>query len=441
MRVQFPEKLAPLFAPYRFKSIRGGRDGAKSWSVAQALVEIAAAEEGTLREWGLWTGGPEFIVCARETMNSMRDSVHRLLEATIGRLGMTDQFVIEQTSIRHKWTGAQFVFKGVLHNPDAIKSLEGASRLWMEEAQVVSDDSWRQVVPTLRRDNSEIWLTWNPKLETDPTWVRFVLRPPPGLVEIKMNFSDNPWLSKVLEPEREQMRTDNPDEYAHVWLGQPRRTMEGAIYANELRLCEEQGRIGKVPYQPGCPVYTGWDLGDSDMTAIWFVQPIMGQYRVIDYLEDSHKPMSYYLSVLEGKGYQYGVDYFPWDASSKILIGSLEETMRLRGRTVKVNLRMSREAGIDRVREWLGTCWFDQEKCGDGLQRLRYYRYGATNIIDPVSGFRTATREPVHDDNSHGADAFRSLAMGYRTARPKVEEIRKSDREPVRRMATYAPFG
>jgi phage terminase large subunit len=419
MTVEFPSKLRPLFSPSRWKSIRGGRDGGKSWGVSAALTEIGSTDEKVLKAMGLWCDGPEFIVCARENMNSIADSVHRLLENTIHRLQLESMWHIGKASMKNHRTGAEFVFKGVHHNPDAIKSLEGATRAWLEEAQSISDDSWRQIIPTIRRPNSEIWATWNPKLETDPTYQRLVTKPPPGIADIQMNYSDNPWASSVLKAEREQMQRDNPDEYAHVWLGQPRRSLEGAVYANELRLAEEQGRIGKVPYQPGCPVYTGWDLGDSDMTAIWFIQAIMGQYRVIDYLEDSHKPMSFYLTALEGKGYRYATDYFPWDASSRILIGSLEETMRQRGRTVKVNARMSREVGIDRVREMLGTCWFDEEKCVDGLQRLRYYRYGQTKMVDPATGDKAMTREPIHDDNSHGSDALRTFAMGYRSPKPE----------------------
>jgi phage terminase large subunit len=430
MNVEFPSKLAFLFQPARFKSIKGGRDGGKSWGVARALLELGAVQK-------------EFVVCARETMESIKDSVHRLLVEQIETLKMTDQYGIEKSLIWHRRTGTEFVFRG-LKNPDALKSLEGATIAWIEEAQTVSNESWRKVIPTVRRPNSEIWLTWNPELETDATYRRFVLEPPPGLVSVHMNFSDNPWASEVLKAEREQCRREKPDEYAHVWLGQCRKQMEGAIYANELRLAESQGRIGSVPHQAGCPVYTGWDLGDSDMTAIWFIQPIMGQYRVIDYHEENHKPMSHYLTVLEAKGYRYATDYFPWDASSKILIGSLEETMRQRGRTVQVLPRMSREVGIDRVREMLGTCWFDEKACMDGLQRLRYYRYGDTNAVDPVTGRPVITRQPIHDDNSHGADALRSFACGYRMPKPKPEGTPPGSRpivQPPRMPGQYTPFG
>lgn len=442
MLVEFPAKLEPLFSPSRFKSVRGGRDGGKSWGVGQYHIEIASSPPEFLKSCGLWIpdGEPEFIVCFRENMNTIADSVHRLLEKTIHRLELESMWRIEKASMYNHRTGAQIVFKGVHRNPDAIKSLEGASRAWGEEAQSISDDSWRQVIPTVRRKNSEITATWNPKLESDPTWQRLVANKPDNCLEIIMNYCDNPWASEVLQVEREQMRRDDPDEFQHVWMGAPRRQLEGAIYANEMRLCEEQGRIGQFPYNPALPVDTGWDLGDSDLCCIWFFQRSMGQYRAVDYLEDNHKPLSHYLSLLEAKPYKYGKDYFPWDASSKMLVGSLEETMRARGRNVVVMPRQPRAAGIDASREMLGTTWFNQANTIDGINRLRYYRQAPTKIIDPVSGDPVMSMQPIHDQNSHGADAFRTIAMGYRRPQPQKPEAPKAPPRPYN-PPHFAPFG
>lgn len=423
MRIGYPEKLLPLLDPARFKSIRGGRDGGKSWGVSMALLQMGASQK-------------HFMVCARETMQSMRDSVHRTLRQQIDRMDMLDQYEVQQSLIRHRWTGTEFVFTG-LQNPDALKSLEGATIAWVEEAQSVSDESWRKLIPTVRRPNSEIWLTWNPELESDPTWKRFVISPPPGLTEISMNFADNPWASEVLAPEREQMRRDDPDEYAHVWLGQPRRMTKGSIYGVQLRLAEEQGRIAKIEHKGTLTVDCGFDLGDGDFTAIWFIQSVMGQHRVIDYEEDRHKPLSHYLTLLEGKGYKYGRIFFPWDAASKIVVGSLEETMRRKGFNVTVLPRQSREAGIDAVREDLGSCWWDSEKCEHGLNRLRYYRYEMTTKVDPVTGDPSMAREPAHDENSHGADAIRTWSMGRRWAPNKKIQPRRPQQRGGQAMSPW----
>ncbi len=426
MKFYFPEKLSFLFEPHRFKVAKGGRDGAKSWSFAHALIEIAAARK-------------VLIVCARETMKSIADSQHRLLENTIERLGMRDQYDVQKMLIQHNDTGSQFIFAGLKHNINNIKSLEGADIVWVEEAANVSADSWEKLIPTVRKQGSEIWVSFNPELDTDATWTYLVVDPPPDTVIVDMLYTDNPWPSEVLEPEREKMRINDPDRFAHVWLGHPKRELEGAIYSNELRLAESQGRITQVPCLPDVPVYTGWDLGDGDMTAIWFVQRSMGQYRVIDYYENSHQPMSHYLNVLEGKGYTYAKDFFPWDAASKMLVGSFEESMKQRGRDVLVLPRQPIAAGIDAVREMMGTSWWDLKKCATGLQRLRHYRFGEVNV-QGTNG-TTSTREPIHDDSSHGADAKRSIAMGFRRLaallRKKIEP--RPIERPVQR--NYAPFG
>lgn len=303
MNIEFPSKLRPLFEPHRFKNIWGGRDGAKSWNVARYLLEIGAV-------------GTEFIVCARENMNSIADSCHRTLASQISMMGMGDQYVIEKAKIWHKTTKTEFVFKGLRHNPDAIKSLEGATKLWVEEAQSVSKDSWDKSIPTIRRPGSEIILTWNPELETDDTWRRFMVNPPPDTVAINMNFSDNPWASEVLRAEREKLEIEDPDEYAHIWLGQPRRTVVGGIYAVEFRKVDSEQRITRVPYDPSRPVHTCWDLGWGDLVAIWMFQSAPFEWRFIDYIEGNNRDVGSFVRELQDRPYVWGTDYLPWDAAS-----------------------------------------------------------------------------------------------------------------------------
>jgi phage terminase large subunit len=405
VNVQFPAKLKPLFEPHRFKSIRGGRDGAKSWSVATALLEIGAHQQ-------------EFIVCARENMNSIADSCHRLLSNRIADLGMQDQWDIEKARIRHKWTGTEFVFKGLRHNPDAIKSLEGATRLWVEEAQSVSKDSWDKSIPTVRRPGSEIWLTWNPELETDDTWRRFVKSPPPDCLDITMNFSDNPWASEVLRAEREQLEVADPDEYAHIWLGQPRRAVTGGIYSAELRNADTEGRICRVPYDPSKPVHTAWDLGWGDLVSIWMFQSAPFEWRFIDYLEGNNRDVTSFVRELQAKPYVWGTDYLPWDAAStgRLATGkSVEAVMRGLGRSVRVVPQNLVHVGIEAVRRMMPLCWFDIDKCSDGIQALRHYRYGEIKVLS-TPDHKTPTREPLHDWASHPSDALRTAAMGIQDA-------------------------
>ncbi|MDP9024312.1 MAG: PBSX family phage terminase large subunit [Candidatus Eremiobacteraeota bacterium] len=411
MTAQFPEKLAFLFEPARFKVAYGGRDGSKSWGFARALLIMGAQRK-------------LFIVCGRELMNSIKESVHRVLSNQIVNLGLEDRYQVEKAKIIGS-NGTEFVFVGLKNNPDAIKSLEGADILWVEEAANVSKASWSMVTPTVRKKDSEIWISFNPKLEADETYQRFVVNPPPGARVAKILYTDNPWASEVLRAEREDLEKRDPDAYAHIWLGHPARMVEGAIYANELRAAENEGRIRRVAYDPLKPVHCAWDLGEGDATAIWFFQVFMAEYRFIDYYENSGQKMQFYLSLLQGKGYVYGTDYLPWDACSGMLSGSLEQAMRTAGRSIRILPKLPVASRIDTARTIFANCWFDAEKTADGLNRLRYYRYGE------VKDMGTATRAPQHDAASHGADAFGYAGQGIvlpkrdaKTPPPAVQRAR-----------------
>ena len=384
-----------MFRPARFKVAWGGRDGSKSWNFARALLEKGAQRK-------------LLIVCAREMMNSISESVHRVLSNQIVNLGLEDQYRVEKSKIIGR-NGTEIVFVGLKHNIDAVKSLEGADIAWVEEAANVSKDSWDKLINTVRKDGSEIWVSFNPELASDETWKRFVLDPPAEAVVVKILYSDNPWASEVLRAGREELQGKDPDAFAHIWLGQPKRTLEGAIYANELRAAEAEGRIRRVAYDPIKPVHCAWDLGEGDATAIWFFQIFMAEYRFIDYLEASGHKMQHYLTLLQGKGYVYGLDYLPWDACSGMLSGSLEQAMRTAGRSIRIQPKLSVAGGIDAARTIFPNCWFDEGRCADGLQALRHYRYG------DVKDMQTQTRQPLHDWASHGADAFRGAARGIVT--------------------------
>jgi phage terminase large subunit len=182
-----------------------------------------------------------------------------------------------------------------------------------------------------------------------------------------------------------------------------------------------------VPYDATKPVHTFWDLGWADNTSIWFAQVVGFEYRVIDHLSGSQKPLNAYLGELQAKGYIYGTDWLPHDAKAKQLgTGrSVEEMMRAAGRTVRIVPQLSVEDGINAARTVFANCWFDQERCADGLQSLRHYRYE----MDERAG--TLKRVPLHDFASHDADAFRYLCVALKN--PVVPPPR-----PVREPWEYA---
>lgn len=237
-KVAFPPCFVPwLFEPIPYKVAYGGRGGAKSWAYAQALVIEAFSKQ--LK-----------ILCAREFQTSIRDSVHSVLRGQIDRLGLTPWFKITDTSIRCALTGSEFIFKGLHMNPYEIKSMEGLDRCWVEEAEAVSESSWETLLPTLRKDGVELWISFNPLDPDAPTYKRWVVTPPPEAKVVKVSWRDNPWFPEALERQRAFMERTDPDTYEHVWEGEPRQISEAVIFRNRFTVMsfEEPERVDRYFY-------------------------------------------------------------------------------------------------------------------------------------------------------------------------------------------------
>lgn len=401
VKAEFPKKLQFLFQPCRYKVLYGGRGGAKSWGVARALLIQAAAT-------------PLRVLCAREFQNSITESVHHLLQAQIEALGFESFYEIQNSTIKGA-NGSEFVFAGLRNNPTKIKSFEGVDRVWVEEAQTVSKSSWEVLIPTIRREGSEIWLTFNPELESDETYQRFVKNPPSDAVVVKINWQDNPWFHETTLPgEKDELKRKDPDAYLNIWEGNCRVTLDGAIYARELRQAQEDGRIRSVPYDVTKQVHTFFDLGWADNTSIWFAQNVNNELRLIDFYTNNQMPIQHYVSVLQGKGYVYGVDWLPHDARAKEqgTGRSIEEIMRGLGRNVRITPMLSIADGINAARTVFNRCYFDEQRCAEGLQSLRHYRYD----VDPDT--KQFSSKPLHDYHSHAADAFRYFAVAIEEDKP-----------------------
>jgi phage terminase large subunit len=408
MQAEFPEKLAFLFEPHRYKVLHGGRGGSKSWGAARALIIQSAAR-------------PIRVLCAREFQNSINESVHQLLSNQIDDLGLKSAFEVQDKRIIGR-NGSEFIFSGLRHKIDSLKSTEGIDVCWVEEAQTVSNASWSKLIPTIRKDGSEIWVTFNPELDTDPTYQRFVVNPPAEAAVVRLNWSDNPWFPAVLRREKDELAARDPDAYQNVWEGATRQTLDGAVYATELRAATSDGRITKVPYDRTKPVHTFWDLGWADSTSIWFAQAVGLEYRVLDFYEASQRAIPDILVDLQAKGYVYGTDYLPHDADATTLGANgrtIAQMMRAAGRTVIVLPRRDVMEGINAARTIFPNLWFDEARCADGLNHLRHYRYD----VDPDT--KQFSRKPLHDHHSHAADSFRYLAMSLSApkAKPKPKIV------------------
>lgn len=215
-RIEFPKPFQDVFRPARYKAWYGGRGAAKSWCVARGLLLQGVHE-------------PKRILCTREYQSSITDSVHKLLSEQISALDLDAYYDVQRARIIGS-NGTEFIFKGLHHNIQEIKSTEGVDICWVEEAQSTSEESWKILIPTIRKDGSEIWLTFNPLEETDPTYQRFVKNPPPGALIHKVSWRDNPWFPKVLDDERRYLLSVDPDSYDHVWGGKTRHISEAVIF-------------------------------------------------------------------------------------------------------------------------------------------------------------------------------------------------------------------
>lgn len=403
-------EIAPAFEglldPYRYKVFYGGRGAAKSHTYAAVLLMLGAQK-------GLR------VLCAREVQNSIRDSVKRLLDDEIDRMGLRGT-IYQSTDfeIRNVNTGGMFLFTGLRSNPERIKSYEGIDICWVEEAESVSERSLDLLIPTIRGENSEIWFSYNPERMAGAVHKKFVLNtPPPRSLVKKVTYRDNPWFPAVLNEERKHCLATDPDKYDHVWEGNPVVIAKGSYYGKALQAAKDSdpSRIGTVPVDPYLLVNTSWDLGIGDSTAIWFFQfhrvgPV-GEYRWIDYYEASGEGFPHYASVLASKGYNYGKHIAPHDIAVRELgTGkSRIETAKNLGINFTVCPQIGVDDGIDASRNVIAASWFDAKKCEQGLESLWSYQ---REWDERGACFKA---KPLHDWTSHGADAFRYGAVGLNT--------------------------
>lgn len=221
-RIKIPPAFKMLSSPNRYKVLYGGRGSGKSWACARVLLARGFAEK--IR-----------ILCAREIQRSINDSVHKLLTEQIDQIGLSSFYEVTRDAIRGA-NGTEFIFKGLRANPQEIKSMEGIDICWVEEAQAVSADSWDVLIPTIRKPGSEIWVTFNPLDESDPTYQRFVVKPPDEAIVRKVNYDENPYFPEVLRKEMEWLKKRDYESYLHVWEGACRAMSNALVFAGRFKV-------------------------------------------------------------------------------------------------------------------------------------------------------------------------------------------------------------
>src|ERR1044072_990081 len=404
----FPPKFKPfLTEKKRWKSVRGGRGGGKTVSIAKALLLIGNAR-------------PIRVLCCREIMQSIKESVHKTLEDEIANLGLGSYYTGEKASIYGPpidGKRTEFLFCRLKTNPAQIKSYANLDYAWVEEGQNVSEYSWTLLSPTIRNPGSEIWVSWNPEQELSATYRRFVTEPPDDCLDIELNYWDNPWFGEPLLSEMEEMREKDYEKYLHVWCGHCIKYWEGAVYVNELRQAELDGRITDVPYRSDAPCYVYLDLGFADFTALWVAQPVGDFVHVIAFHQNRQKPLDYYLQWVESKPYVINRYWLPHDARQRTIgqPNSFESLMRSKGLKVQIIPSHLRADGINALRTLFSRLKIDRKRCSVGIDALQHYRY---ELSDDGQG--TLKQEPVHDIYSHASDAARYMAVALKQPNEKT---------------------
>jgi phage terminase large subunit len=365
-------------------------------------------------------------VCIREVQKSLKESAKRLIEDKLTKfnLGAKHGFKVLMDRIETPGNGV-IIFQGMQdHTAESIKSLEGYSRAWIEEAQTLSARSLGLLRPTIRAEGSELWFSYNPTRKSDPVDQMFRGGDPPtDSIVIKANWSDNPWFPSVLEQERQDCLRSQPDQYPHIWEGDYATVLTGAYYAKHLAEARAQGRIGRVPADPLMTIRLFWDLGGrgarSDATSIWASQFIGREIRNLNYYEAVGQPLGAHVNWMRGQGYtpDRASIWLPHDGGTvnPIADASWESALREAGYSVRVVPNQGAAAAMQRVeaaRRLFPMMWFNEETTRGGLDALGWYHERRDEARNIGLG-------PDHDWSSHAADAFGLMAVAYEAPREK----------------------
>jgi phage terminase large subunit len=442
LSIATPRAYLPLLAPNkRFLACWGGRGSGKSHFFAELLIERCVME-------------PTRAVCIREVQASIKESVKQLLADKIQALGLGHFFQVLETEIRGA-NGSLIMFKGMQsYNAENIKSLEGCGIAWVEEAQSLSVHSWKMLRPTIRKPGSQIWCSWNPRHDNDAVDAFFRRSPPPEAAVVEVHWHQNPWFPDVLAREKDHDYTSDPESAEHVWGGGYQIVTEGAYYAKLLATAQSDGRIGAFPYDPKLKLKTAWDIGVDDYTAIWFVQDDGRKAYVVDYYETSGEGAEQIVPACmpelmpdqaEGRArllelgrstpFKYEAHFLPhdvqvreWGSGGRTRFQTLQA---LGVRPIRTGAQQGPSERINAVRRLLPVLHFnDTSRVQTGLSRLRRY---SRKWNDAMQSYTT----PLHDQNSHGADALGEYAVNC-GIRPALADKTRSPDESYRRSTRTA---
>lgn len=401
-RVAMPEKLIPVFtgdADYR--GAYGGRGSGKTRTFAK-MTAIRAHMWATAGERGI-------ILCGREYQNSLDESSMAEVKAAIEEEPwLAGQFDIGEKFIRHKTGRIEYAFAGLRHNIASIKSKARIRLLWVDEAEPVSETAWQTAIPSVREDDAEIWVTWNPLRKGSATDKRFKLDPPARSKIIELNWRDNARFPAILNRQRLEDQEKRPDDYDHIWEGDYVGLVEASYYKRQLVAARAKGQFTTLSVDPLMMTYAVWDIGgtgrSADATAIWIMQLVGPQVRFLDYYEVEQQPLAAHVAWLREHGYGNAHCVLPHDGvkGDAVYDVTYEGALKKAGFAVTVIPNQGRGAALKRVevgRRMFPNIWFDKAKTEAGVEAIGAYH----ERKDEVRGIGLG---PEHDWASHGADAF-----------------------------------
>lgn len=411
-QVEIPPKLIPVFAGRAdIRGSYGGRGSAKTRTFAK-MTAIRAY---------MWSkaGREGIILGARQFMNSLDESSLEEIKAAIrSEPWLAGHFDIGEKYIRTKDGRVSYKFAGLDRNIDSIKSKARILLCWVDEAEPVTEEAWVKLIPTLREEDSELWVTWNPERRNSPTHKRFRDAKDPLMKVVEMNWRDNPWFPDILERKRIKDQRERPDQYDHIWEGDFVTAMAGAYYAASLSAAKMEKRIGFVPKDPLMPIKAFWDLGVRDATAIWIAQFVGREIRVLDYYEAVNQPLGTHLDWLRSKGYGSAQCYLPHDGANPdtVLAVRFEDHIEAAGFETTIIKNQGKTAAMKRVeaaRRVFPAIHFNAATTEAGRDALGWYH-------EKQDEARGVGLGPEHDWSSHGADAFGLMCVAYEapTKRP-----------------------
>lgn len=409
--VRLPPKLIPVFlGPARYRGAYGGRGSAKTRSFAKMTAVKAM----------IWAqaGKTGIILCVREHLNSLADSSMAEIKAAIqDEPWLAAYFDIGETYIRTICGRIEYAFIGLRHNLNSLKSKAKILLCWADEAEPISDAAWEKLIPTVREEHSEIWVTWNPELEGSATDKRFRKDTAHDVKIIELNWRDNPWFPAVLERERQDDLTKRPDNYDHVWEGGYKIHFEGAYFTTHIRKAENEGRLTVVPEDPHLIVRMFCDIGGTgakaDNFVFWAAQFVGLTIRCVNHYEVQGQPIAAHLTWLRQNNYtpDRTMIVLPHDGDThdRVFDVSYRSAFRDAGYEVIVVPNQGKGAAmmrVEKVREHFARIWLDVKKCAGGIKALRAYH-------EKRDEKRNIGLGPDHDENSHSSDAFGLLCATY----------------------------